>query len=331
MDIAALTAAVVRLPPTSGRGERIAFTLRTLGPLLDRGLRLGQFGAELARAVANAGAAERAVLILPPGPGPLRIEFGGRQFVVPAQVRATLLAAIAAQPTAAAARAPAAAPAQVPVAADAAMAGVLAASGAVRTPRRAPERATSETAALAFDEPLLDPQAAGATAQRIARRVEASGAFFEAHLAQWAHGERSTAAVRAEAQQLQRTFGSGEAATETRAAIAVDVLQRQTLVLAGPAWAGQDVRLQVGREPDDARAGAGSGPVFRAQLKFELPRLGRVEVDLRLAGVAVAAAFAADANAQAQLDAALPEFASALEAHGLQPVALAARAAQASA
>ncbi|HXF45767.1 MAG TPA: flagellar hook-length control protein FliK, partial [Burkholderiaceae bacterium] len=150
----------------------------------------------------------------------------------------------------------------------------------------------------------------------------------EAHLAQWAHGERSTAAVRAEAQHVQRTFGGGEAATETRAAIALEVLQRQSIVLVGPAWAGQDVRLQVGREPDEAQAAAGAAPVFRAQLKFDLPRLGRVEVDLRLAGVAIAAAFAADANARAQLDAALPEIASALAAHGLQPVALSARSAQ---
>lgn len=325
MDIAALTAAVVRLPPTSGRDDRIAFTLRALGPLLDRGLRLGQFGAELARAVAAAGEAERAVLVLPPGPGPLRIEFAGRQFIVPPQVRATLLAAIAAQPTAATARAPDRTPARAPLGADAAMGAALAASGALHTLRRAAVRTTSEpseTPAIAFDEPLLDPQTTGATASRIARRVEASGAFFEAHLAQWAQGERSTAALRAEAQHVQRSFGGGEAATEKRAAVALEVLQRQSIVLAGPAWAGQDVRLRIGREPDEARAESGLAPVFNAQLRLELSRLGRVEVDLRLAGVAVAAAIAAQAQSQAQLDAALPEFAAALAARGLQPVAL---------
>jgi hypothetical protein len=326
MDVAALTAAAARPALSSDRGERIAFTLRALGPLLDRGLRLGQFGAELARAVASATGTERAILILPPGPGPLRIEFAGRQFVLPTSVRALLLQAIAAPPAAPPAPAAAGVPAAAPLLAPAVGAALLAASGAVRAPRDASSEPRSDAPAVAFDEPLVDAAAPAATAQRIAQRVQTCGVFFESHLAQWARGDRSTDAVRAEAQQLQRAFGGGEGATEARASVALDVLHRQSIALEGPAWAGQPVRLLIGREPDAAREGDAQR-VFRARLVLELPRLGRVEVDLRLAGDAIAADIAAAGRAQAHLHAALPEFAAALQARGLRPVALAAQAA----
>ena len=111
-----------------------------------------------------------------------------------------------------------------------------------------------------------------------------------------------------------------------RYSVALDVLHRQSIALEGPAWAGQPVRLLIGREPDAAREGDAQR-VFRARLVLELPRLGRVEVDLRLAGDAIAADIAAAGRAQAHLHAALPEFAAALQARGLRPVALAAQAA----
>ena len=76
--------------------------------------------------------------------------------------------------------------------------------------------------------------------------------------------------------------------------------------------------------PDGGNGAAGDAPpVFFARLRLELPRLGAVEVRLRLAGESIAATVeSAGAASSAELDQALPEFAAALTARGLRPVLL---------
>jgi Flagellar hook-length control protein FliK len=91
-------------------------------------------------------------------------------------------------------------------------------------------------------------------------------------------------------------------------------------VLHGPAWPGQPLLLELARErATDERAASTDAEsdwaLFRARLTLHLPRLGRVEVELRLAGQSVAvdlhvaqpAAFAAH----------LAELSSRLQARGL--------------
>jgi hypothetical protein len=87
--------------------------------------------------------------------------------------------------------------------------------------------------------------------------------------------------------------------------------------------------LELGRDPqvlpDGANgAAAAADPVFVARLSLDLPRLGPIEIRLRLAGEAVAATvFAGGVPAATQeLAQALPLFGDALAARGLRPVLL---------
>jgi len=356
MDLATVATAILRPGALVGaRDERTAFSLRTLGALLDGRLRLADVSPDLAREARAASGQARATLILPAGPGPARIEFGGRQFVIPASVRDALLAALSdAQPgraTPSAAQTNAAArdpnlvvrlPTQALVAppgaehsATAAAANTLAASGTLRAARN--ESARDAAPRAVFEEPVLERGDAAAAAGRIAARVSASGAFFESHVAQWLRGDRSAESVRAEAQQLSRTAAGDPARVDARSALQVETLQRQSIALAGPAWPGQPMFLEIGRDPyalpeSVEGTAAAAGQVFAARLAMELPRLGRIEVRLRLAGHAVAATIASDVAARVEeIAAALPEFAAALQARGLHAVLLQAQPAPAEA
>ena len=179
-----------------------------------------------------------------------------------------------------------------------------------------------------IETPVLDPREPAATASRLAARVGQSGVFFEAHLAQWMRGDRGADAVRSEAQQLARVALADPARAEARTAVQFEALHRDAVALSGPAWAGQPMRLELGRDPqvlpDGGNGAAGDAPpVFFARLRLELPRLGAVEVRLRLAGESIAATVeSAGAASSAELDQALPEFAAALTARGLRPVLL---------
>jgi hypothetical protein len=348
MDLGTVVAAVLRPGvPAGGRDERIAFSLRLLAPLLDGRLRLGEAGADLAREIHEADPASRATLILPAGPGPARIEFGGRPFTIPAALRDALAAVLsnaagaasAAAPRAPAAPVPAAAEPRLPTqslvaAATAAVAGagaaaaeVLVATGATRA--AGPARGREPSSAMPFDTPLFDPRDPSATAQRVAARVAGSGLFLESHLAQWARGERDAQSVHAEARQLARAAASEGPAAELRAVRQLDTLQRQCLALAGPAWEGQPMRLELGRDlqvtPDGEAHGDGAADrVYVARLRLELPGLGTLDVRLRLAGATVAATVAcgADAGTCQRVAGALPELGAALTARGLTPAAL---------
>lgn len=349
MDLGTVAAAVLRTGASTGlRDERLAVSLRLVGSLLDGRMRIVELSPDLARDVRAAAADGQATLILPAGPGPARIDLGGRQFVIPAALRDALIGALNAD---AASHAPAtpqapAASAREPLdvvrvttqalalaapAADtkgaAALGNALAATGTSRTARNGSSRAGTE--AVAFEAPVFDPREPAATADRIATRVSGSGVFFESHVAQWARGDRSDAAVRQEAQQISKATLADPARAEARTSVQFDALQRHTIALTGPAWTGQQMLLELGRDPQvlpDGREGtAGEGEqVYVARLALDLPRLGPIEVRLRLAGDAVAVTVqgaAAGAPAQ-QLAAALPEFAAALAARGLRPVLL---------
>src|SRR5262245_57871290 len=95
MDLATIAAAVLRPGASVGlRDERIAISLRLVGSLLDGRARLAEISPDLAREVRAAAADAQATLILPAGPGPARIDLGGRQFILPAALRDALLAAL---------------------------------------------------------------------------------------------------------------------------------------------------------------------------------------------------------------------------------------------
>lgn len=94
MDVGALATALRRASgviDVRASAERIAVSLRVLAPVVDAS------GAqpELARALRHAsGRVTDATLILPAGSGQARVEFGNRQFVIPAALRDAILAAL---------------------------------------------------------------------------------------------------------------------------------------------------------------------------------------------------------------------------------------------
>jgi len=357
MDLGSVVAAVLRPgAPLALRDERIVISLRVVGSLLDGRARLAEISPDLAHEIQAAGSDAQATLILPAGPGPARIDVAGRQIVLPGALRDALLAALNKTPAAppgsvVASAASAAAPAsaspadlrlvtQALVAAASAdsvgaggsawntVATTLAASGAMRTARNESNR-TDGAPGAPFEAPVFDPHDPAATARNLAARVSASGVLVEAHVAQSVRGKRSSDGLQDEAQQLARTLVGDPARSEARAATQLHALSRETIVLTGPAWAGQAMQLDLAREmqvlPDGAQAApADAAAVFVARLQMDLPRLGRIEVRLRLSGASVAATIHAPASSGtlAHVEEALPEFAAALSARGLRPVLL---------
>jgi hypothetical protein len=319
--------------------ERITLGARLLAPLLQGAA--GAVPTELARdlraAIANDSSS---TLVLPAqaSQGAARLEVGGRQIPIPAAMRDALLAAAgaeraAAPPSTVAPPAGGAPTAQGPAPTDAARAWAVAAqttsaaavavsgSGLSRNVQRAPNDRPAPT--VRFEAPLFEPvnevRAVQAAAERLRQGVERSGLFFESHVAQWAQGARDTAELRAEALRLLPAGGGAAEAGAQRVAAQVAVLQEALVTLQGPAWPGQPAMLTIAREAH-APAEEAVEPVFTARLALDLPALGTVVVQLRLAGDAVGTTVAA--AERGPFDAALPELAERLRAHGLQPIAL---------
>ncbi len=345
MDLGVVAAAAARLGAAAdarAAAERVALAVRLALPLVEA--RSGSFaaGAQLVRDLRAAAPGQLVTLLLPAGraaeTAAARLDTGRQQFPIPAALRDALLAA---------ARTEAGRTGPAPPGADAALrawvvgaqttaAAALAAgaSGIARTVSR--DAATEEPRArVSFTRPLLQAVgpllAVSAVAGRLREHLERSGLFYESHVAQWARGTRGEAALR---QEVLAALGAGErgrdaAPSGERVAAQLEVLQRQGLVLQGPAWNGQPVTIEFAREraEGDAPAAdpAGDSSVFRATVRLDLPRLGSVSIVLRMAGASVAAAITADHPDPWR--AALADLAARFEAQDLRPVRLQADAA----
>lgn len=328
-----------------GPAERIALGARLLMPLL-QGAEVGN--TQLAKDLRTALASREAVtLVVPPGasPGALRIEIGTRQFALPPALREALLAALAqagsaATPSSSSAANPAGAASAAPVAAapaallaeparawavaaqtTAAAAGVISGSGAPRSVQRS--RDDAPAAAVRFQQPLFEPVRetlpVQAAADRMRHAIERSGLFFESHVAQWADGGRDLAEMRAELLRAAPAV-QGELSSQ-RVAAQVALLQDGALRIDGPAWPGQPMSLAVRRDDTAAEGASAAEPVFSATLKLDLPALGAVQVQLRMAGSAISARVESEAEPTAQAArAALGELAERLQSQGLRPV-----------
>jgi hypothetical protein len=272
MDVAALTAPALRVA-AGEHGLRIALAVRTLSSLLDGAAASARLDAELARALRAAAPAQRAVLILPLGAGPLRLELAGRQFSVPAELRDALLAALdhlTAKP-----------------------------AGAKPSPAAAP--------------PAHSPPALGTypALHAPALSVRADDARTPSPAAR---GETASAQAPAAAAAAERRDGGAEGG-----ALRFEVQQQAEF--APPGAPRRRAEVRIGREYS-RWAGGEAGAVSAARLRLELPSLGAVAIDLRLAGAAIALHADAAAPAGARLRDGLPALAEALAARGLQPVAL---------
>lgn len=339
MDLGVVAAQAVRAGATADPRagvERVALAVRLALPLIEA--RSGSFtaGAQLVRDLRATAPGQLVTLLLPAGraaeTAAARLDTGRQQVPIPAALRDALLAAV---------RNEAARTAPPPAGADAALrawavgaqttAAAALAAGASGIARAVGRDASVEEprARVSFVRPLLEAVgpllAVSAVAGRLREHLERSGLFYESHVAQWARGVRGEPALR---QDVLAAFGPGERVREAtsgeRVAAQLEVLQRQSLTLHGPAWEGQPVTIEFARERNaaDTRAGESIGEegVFRATLHLDLPRLGAVAVALRMAGRSVAVTLAAD-RPEPWRDA-LAELAGRLQAQGLQPVEL---------
>src|SRR5258706_3445707 len=154
--------------------------------------------------------------------------------------------------------------------------------------------ATSGDREVNFAQALLDgdaqsPAAVRQIAERLQQTVERSGLFYESHVAQWAHGQRTTDTLRQELLALGATSGRETAAAD-RVPAQLELLQRQTFVLRGPAWAGQAGSLEIGvatherTDAADERNHGSTGArteahaVVSARPRLDIPHLGTIRL-----------------------------------------------------
>ncbi len=189
---------------------------------------------------------------------------------------------------------------------------------------------------------LLHNPAAAPTerAQAVAQAIAHSGLFYESHLLAWAEGRMPLASLGREpqariAQALQDASTSSPAAREAASAELGGMLQRQLdaldgkpLAFAGFAWPGQPAEWRIQREAPDARGdepagehaagGAEHAPTWTTQIQLDLPRLGALGAQLRVAGTQVTLAMTLDNDTGTRLLAThRGRLASGLQAAGL--------------
>ena len=172
--------------------------------------------------------------------------------------------------------------------------------------------------------PLMNGADAAAAGTALARAVDGSGLFLEAHVAQWLRGERSLGQLQEEVRNLPLVAGDATAAaSEHRANRQLDALQHQVINLDAHAWPGQPVQLEIARDPERRpdTAGADEPPgLFQATLSLQLPRVGMLRARIRLLHDTVGLQL--DAEQTALVSPALHSLASALAARGLTLAAL---------
>lgn len=169
----------------------------------------------------------------------------------------------------------------------------------------------------ASSAPLLSalPDDSRQTASTLRNTLAHSGVFYEAHQAQWVAGERELESLRREPQGQLKPLGAdpphaapdGDAEQPAvvildkaprlpelpvhRDALAMikqqlDTLESGRIAWHGLIWHGQPLDWDVDRQPDNASATT-DVPPWRTRLRLTLPRLGKIDATLVVAGNAV--------------------------------------------
>jgi len=179
--------------------------------------------------------------------------------------------------------------------------------------------ADAEQPATTIPTPLMETPPNGDAAKSLARAIDLSGLFLEAHFAQFLRGERSLRQIEDETRALPvDAQGASAAVSERRSAMQLDALQRQTVSLVGQAWTGQPFRIEIEADRERNREAANSGDatgLFVATLTMRLPNLGRVQARIRVMQSTVGVQI--ESERPTALAAELPHLASALSARGL--------------
>lgn len=134
-----------------------------------------------------------------------------------------------------------------------------------------------------------DPKA---LATQLQKTVGQSGVFYEAHLQQWANGERSLEQVRQEPQAATVAVAAEHMNKATATATAQQLLPAQLEALEqrrfsweGELWPGQPLQLEISEDKRQSTGRqASSDSAWQTVVRFNLPQLGQVNATIFLQG-----------------------------------------------
>ena len=140
--------------------------------------------------------------------------------------------------------------------------------------------------------------------------ISTSGLFYEAHVREWANGNRALSELMREPQaQTAHTQQADPAAVQPRSdtnttALSqlihqqLNTLEQQRVLWRGEAWPGQTMEWEVGEDTPEGSSRE-MQPPWRSEVRFELPTLGTVSATIRLTGEHVQVQIHADSEAAA--------------------------------
>ena len=135
------------------------------------------------------------------------------------------------------------------------------------------------------------PQMTDKLAAQLHKTVDGSGVFYEAHLRQWADGQRTLAQVRSEPQN--QTVANAHATAQVTVSntqllpLQLDSLEQQRFAWKGEVWPGQSMQWEVVQEDTAQHTGtptAQADSAWQTVLTLDLPRLGKVSASIRIQG-----------------------------------------------
>lgn len=229
----------------------------------------------------------------------------------PASAEPAVAATLEALTEASVGRARPADPGALPVSASLSLSGAaraLSALAAVASPQ--PAIAASVRVAAPLMPHAPDAPEVPLLSASIARAVEHSGLFYEAHQAQWIAGER-----RLEDLMREATARTAAAHADARVAAQLALLDTGVLRVAFDAWPGQPVDLEIVDPRHRAAGEDGRAVAWRMTLELATPALGRIRATLVLQTGVLSIAVAADlTRARDEVADALPQLQRALAA-----------------
>jgi hypothetical protein len=186
------------------------------------------------------------------------------------------------------------------------------------------------SAGLAGRAPLLPAPGAdpAALAGALRHALEGSGLFYEAHVAEWAHGQRTLAELQAEPQMAARPADPLEPGAAGLINLQLATHEQAQVAWHGELWPGQPLRWEVTRRDDDGNpahgdAGEPQERAWQSRLTLRFGQLGELAASITLVGAQVQVQVEAGHATAELLRSHTARLADALEAAGTRLAALA--------
>lgn len=176
--------------------------------------------------------------------------------------------------------------------------------------------------------PSTDP---GAIAPALQQALSKSGLFYEAHVAEWARGQRPLAELAAEPQMQKAPGALTDPATADFISLQLATQEQALASWQGQLWPGQQMQWQVGKDGQGQGGSGGDEPErWQSKLRLSFPLLGDLSARIVLVGDRVQVRVdAGDAGSAELLRAHAGMLADAMEAAGTPLAGLAIQNAQA--